>query len=292
MHRRSSFAAAQATNDPYCASTWLWILLITNGLVCKNSVDGLLQPCQASKLSHLVKIHSIRDILQAPISCRRPVSSRGQRRRTSQAKKKSDAATNDDEYDHDPVASSATSTNTATPTWNDYFLQLVDFQNIHGHTRVPKRHPGRLGEWVSRQRQRRSRLGTSQVEMLDSIGFCWNASGDKQDKERSQWWERLESIQLQVKQQSKNGNEDKEDWSLEQSLTTSQLQWLRRQRNEYIDYYQYQYTTHCKLEDQQIQALNAIDPSWWKSARERRWDVQFSVLEAYRKEHGELTVQV
>jgi Helicase associated domain len=164
-------------------------------------------------------------------------------------------------------------------SWNEHFLQLVEFGKEHGHVRVPKRHPRGLGEWVSRQRQRKSRLHAAQIQLLDSIGFCWNASGDKQQKETEQWWQRLESVRQQVQQSPIK--------SLEECLTPSQLIWLRRQRNEYVDFYQLHYTKNCKLSEQQIEALNEVDPSWWKTASERKWDLHFEALQLYYKEHGE-----
>ncbi|KAG7358387.1 helicase domain protein [Nitzschia inconspicua] len=171
---------------------------------------------------------------------------------------------------------------TNTPSWNDYFLQLVEFQKVHGHVRVPKRHPSRLGEWVSRQRQRKSRLDSARIQLLDSIGFCWNAGDDKQHKEQDQWWQRFESVRYQVLQSP--------DMSLEECLNPSQLDWLRRQRNDYLDYYQWNYTPSCKLTSEQLDALNELDSSWWKTARERQWDVQFQALQEYRDKHGHCNV--
>lgn len=67
-------------------------------------------------------------------------------------------------------------------TWDERFLQLVDYQREHGHTRVPQG-PG-LGHWVLDQRKAYKHLGgpdyknnyltEERVRKLDELGFEWS----------------------------------------------------------------------------------------------------------------------
>lgn len=198
------------------------------------------------------------------------------------------------------------------PSWNDYFQALVEYQNQFGHTRVPKRHTDtvsvnelpspdskhsqlntvdttiQLGSWVSRQRQRKDRLSAGQISQLDSIHFCWNAQDDKKRKVNHQWWNRFHDIQ-KVRNRALEAviASSPQLPPLEESLSASQLAWLRRQRNDYVDHYQLNYTASCKLDDGQLQALSQLDPEWYKTPRERQWLVQFHALQEYQKENGE-----
>eukprot|EP00170_Pyropia_yezoensis_P003594 contig_15004_g3604 len=59
--------------------------------------------------------------------------------------------------------------------WNKQFNNLVNWKNLHGHTRVPF-NDGILGWWVNTQRQaqRKNKLLETRRERLDNIDFCWN----------------------------------------------------------------------------------------------------------------------
>jgi Helicase associated domain len=172
----------------------------------------------------------------------------------------------------DPTNVPMLSQRTSKPpsSWMDRFQELLEFKTAHGHARVPKRYDGGLGVWVNHQRQRRHRLDEGRIVRLDAIGFCWDAAEDKVAKERQHWWERFRQLQ---------------DSPVE-PLSPSQAEWLRRQRNEYVDFYRLRYSSSCRLDRSQIGALNELDPSWWKTAREREWDVRCQELLEYRNEHG------
>ena len=38
--------------------------------------------------------------------------------------------------------------------------------------------------------------------------------------------------------------------------------------------------------------MNAIDPNWWKSARQRQWEARCKELIAYREKHGDCCVPI
>jgi hypothetical protein len=204
---------------------------------------------------------------------------------------------------------SSSKTPITVPSWSDYFQALVKFRNECGHSHVPKRHTTtisatslqfsdtpqiessniisiQLGAWVSRQRLRKDRLHADQISLLDSIGFCWNAHGDKDQKINEQWWKRFRDIQ-ETRHQCLQTSTLQSLPPLEEGLSASQLAWLRRQRNDYVDYYQLRYTTTCKLNAEQLQALSELDPEWHMTPRERQWQTQFQALEEFQKENGQ-----
>jgi hypothetical protein len=178
----------------------------------------------------------------------------------------------------------------SSSSWKDRLDELIQFKAMNGHTRVPKRYSGGLGVWVDHQRQRKGRLDGGRIHQLDAIGFCWDASMDKSDKERKQWWNRFRELQQQQQQQQllQQSSLLESSSSLLESLSPSQVEWLRRQRNEYIEYHILGYTTTCRLDDDQIQALNGFDSGWWKTSRERQWDDRCQELLEYKNQHGKV----
>lgn len=66
-------------------------------------------------------------------------------------------------------------------SWEDRFLQLVDFQSATGHTRVPLEYDATLCKWVKEQRTQhgkyisgvKSRMTAKRKERLEAIGFEW-----------------------------------------------------------------------------------------------------------------------
>jgi len=184
----------------------------------------------------------------------------------------------------------------ARENFDNRFFELLEFKEIHGHTRVPRRHE-KLGDWVNKLRQRKDRLDEQRLERLNEIGFCWDASGDKRRKEREKWWNRLESLTI-----AGSGTQTivPADASLSKSmtcqetnnivfdcLTDSEKKWLRRQRIQYIDSGR---KPSLKLDEEQIQALNEIDPNWWQTPRERKWYAQYAALKEFKENHGHSNV--
>ena len=79
--------------------------------------------------------------------------------------------------------------------WNDQFQRLLDYQKQHlkegkqksTSTVVPQHYPKdpQLAVWVKEQRQNRKNgiLPGERVELLDSIGFVWDASSSPPSKQ-------------------------------------------------------------------------------------------------------------
>jgi|1048.fasta_scaffold00127_3 superfamily II DNA or RNA helicase len=64
--------------------------------------------------------------------------------------------------------------------WQDFFAELKEFVKVNGHANVPYKVNGeksKLGEWVTGQRKffARGKMDPSRKELLDSIGFRWDA---------------------------------------------------------------------------------------------------------------------
>jgi hypothetical protein len=80
--------------------------------------------------------------------------------------------------------------------WRERFNQLLEYKNLHGHTRVPsycKENP-RLASWVKCQRRqhklfwegKRSSMSAERTQLLNDVGFTWEVknkkAGDEYDK--------------------------------------------------------------------------------------------------------------
>lgn len=78
-----------------------------------------------------------------------------------------------------------TDASTNQKEWDDKFLQLVKYKNLHGHCDIPvKDEDNRLGEWARQQRALYTRGGLAEprFQRLDDLGFSW-APLEKQWKE-------------------------------------------------------------------------------------------------------------
>ena len=70
----------------------------------------------------------------------------------------------------------------AADSFARWFTRLTNYFSREGHTRVPTSHKEQglnLGEWVTAQRTKRSRLTPHEVSELNSVGFVWDARADK-----------------------------------------------------------------------------------------------------------------
>ena len=218
--------------------------------------------------------------------------------------------------------STATATATATApsvttrnraSWMDRVQQLQEYCASHGNTLVPKRYKANpaLGNWVNKQRQSYRKflrdeqpcsLTSQQVDILNSIGFCWDASnvttsattstilsvvgaisGDDDDNDA--WWSHLKELErymasVDIDNDGKNNNET---CLANSSPPTHMRAWIREQQRDY---------QMNLLTVQQSEALSAIDPDWWKSQRQVQWDVRYRQLQVYKQEHGDCCVPI
>ena len=62
--------------------------------------------------------------------------------------------------------------------WPYMYRRLLSFKHHYGHTRVPVQwtKDPKLGKWVSRMRNERSKLSDARLSLLETIGFDWGNS--------------------------------------------------------------------------------------------------------------------
>jgi hypothetical protein len=77
--------------------------------------------------------------------------------------------------------------------WNEAYRKLAAFKDREGHSRVPQKHweDGiKLGSWVSDQRKSKHSLSSEKSQMLEELGFVWDAFADAWE----QWFELLQGF--------------------------------------------------------------------------------------------------
>ncbi|MDG1336144.1 MAG: helicase associated domain-containing protein, partial [Tateyamaria sp.] len=81
-----------------------------------------------------------------------------------------------------------------TEQWEEGFSKLLQFKEVHGHFRVPKRlklDGFNLGNWVGDQRKAQDSMSAERIQRLDDIGFVWDVLTEQ--------WEEGFSTLLQFK---------------------------------------------------------------------------------------------
>jgi hypothetical protein len=180
-------------------------------------------------------------------------------------------------------------------TWNERVQQLHTFIEEHGHTRVPKRYPG-LGNWVNKQRQNyrkhvqgeRSSITKAQIDILNSLGFCWDASNGtttersnaKEKDHDGIWWYQL----TQLKDALNASGVDKV--ALIPRCSSALRRWIDEQREEFS------HGTNTIERAQRFEALEQLDTSWYMTRRELLWEKRYRELVDYRKRYGDCNVPI
>lgn len=193
------------------------------------------------------------------------------------------------------ASTSSSSRSPSTFSWVDRFQQLVEYQELHGDTMVPKRYSENpsLGNWVNKQRvlyrkycamETPCSLTAERIEILNQIGFVWDgkdivANRSSMAKRESTWWTRLQELHDHY---SSNN-------SLE-GLSSSLGHWMRQQRQEY-KFFQ-NGDKNCKLDKEKVEALNEIHPEWWKTSHQLRWERRCLELKEYKNTFGDCCVPI
>jgi hypothetical protein len=217
------------------------------------------------------------------------------------------------EVETTPVSTAAAVTRNRA-SWMDRVQQLQEYCAAHGNTLVPKRYKANpaLGNWVNKQRQSYRKylrdeqpcsLTSQQVDILNSIGFCWDASnvtsttaatmatrerttasGESIGDDDDAWWIRLKELERYVASlHIDNGKSNNVTCLANSSPPTHMRAWIREQQRDY---------QMNLLREIQSEALSAIDPDWWKSQRQVQWDVRYKQLQVYKQEHGDCCVPI
>ena len=156
-------------------------------------------------------------------------------------------------------------------SFEDRFLQLQQYVEIHGHCNPPQNHVV-LGAWVKsiRQAQRNNELPEEQMGSLVDIGFNWSANPP-----RVAWEHRYEMLR-QYAQVAGNGNAPRSH----PTLGT----WLDNQRRAY---------KKGKLLPQRVADLERLGVDWGtcKKDPELSWQEQYTQLVEFKQEHGHCNVR-
>jgi hypothetical protein len=177
-------------------------------------------------------------------------------------------------------SSSSSSTHTVANTkytkkrnkrWNDMFHRLISYKNQHNSTSVPKKYAAdpELGNWVNNQRWRckNNPISEYRVNLLNSIGFVWNAL----DNQWNEMFQRLVTYKNQ-----RNG-----------STSVPQQYGADIQLGRWVHWQRYSYSIKM-ISVHQIDRLESIGFVW--NARcalflDGKWMEAYDRLVAYKKQH-------
>ena len=187
-------------------------------------------------------------------------------------------------------------------SWKDRVYELLEFREVHGHTRVPKRYPANpsLGNWVNKQRQmyrkyvaneRPCSLTAEQIQVLNDVGFCWDPPKSREvSTYENAWWKRLEEFRRSSHDDITSSHTTNEEENIQiKTPSSSLLPWIRQQRREYT---RYLCGESSKLDASRIEALNDVNPDWWKSAHQIQWETRCQELIAYKEQYGDCCVPI
>lgn len=146
-----------------------------------------------------------------------------------------------------------------TEQWKKHFKNLVEYQRKHGHCSIPLNYKGNninkaLGRWVKRQRYnyklfkqgRRSNISDDHIELMEKIGFIWDAHG-------GQWQKMYDEL---VDYKNKHGNCDvPTKYHLNKGLAT----WVNRQRVQYRLLHEQKTSS---MSEERLRALTDIGFKW------------------------------
>jgi hypothetical protein len=195
-----------------------------------------------------------------------------------------------------------TTTSTSTPprkySWNERLAQLKKYLKEHGHTNVPKRYHGygNLGLWIERQRRnyRKFTRGEStpltarQIEDLDNLQFCWDASKIERHKMRqnetesdTDWWRSYHNLKSLLEASGQNK-------VALLPLSSTMSRWLATQRKE---------LSQVNVENdaaalQRVHAMEQLDPFWEMSRYDLQWELMYLELLDYREKYGDFNVPI
>ncbi|KAG7341267.1 helicase domain protein [Nitzschia inconspicua] len=173
--------------------------------------------------------------------------------------------------------------------WESTFQRLVEFQNIHGHTKVPKsfndgdKQP-HLGRWVSQQRCEYKRKDPpyckERAEKLNSIGFVWSLDAT---------WE--STFQRLVQFQNIHGHTIVPISFNDGDEKPHLGRWVSQQRYQYKK----KEPPYCK---ERAEKLNSIGFVWTLDAEdiaeqqrdEETWNTAIQRLKVYKQQHGHVNV--
>jgi len=167
--------------------------------------------------------------------------------------------------------------------WHIMYQRLKAYYAVHGNANVPSGYEkdSQLATWVGNQRQRRKsgKITTEEVNLLDTLGFCWSM------RERGKWESSLAAV---AAFHAVHGHCDIPLNFPENPKLGRFVNSMRTQRN------------HGLLSAERIASLDALG-FVWKAPRRAKvvfgehevsapWKRRFEELLAYKAEHGDCDV--
>jgi hypothetical protein len=198
--------------------------------------------------------------------------------------------------------------------WIDRFEQLRDFNDVHGHTLVPKRYKSNpsLGNWVNKQRQfyhnfltgkKPCSLTEERIDLLNQLNFCWNASAARlRDDDvfkhdatlEDEWWSRYDELYTvcqhdndihKINRRSRLGIWLDRQRKIHEHQKSSALVTTNNQTATASD------NAKC-LTDDQLVALSRISEVWWMNRRQWQWELRYRDLQQFSSKYGHCCVPI
>ncbi|CAE8650511.1 unnamed protein product, partial [Polarella glacialis] len=198
---------------------------------------------------------------------------------------------------------------TADDRWQLGLAQLSQYQQEHGHCKVPWKHRTvsdfTLWSWVSYQRaaRRANRLTAQQVKQLDALGFLWEVV------KAASWEEMFEHLKAYKQEHGHirvpHSYVADDDVKLGHWVNT-QRRGRKGQAGLKIDADQIEQLDSlglvwdvskaaweeagegCKIDAEQIEQLDSLGLVW--EVVKAAWEEKFKLLKAYKQEHGHIRV--
>lgn len=162
-------------------------------------------------------------------------------------------------------------------TWMKWYRELESYAKEHGNPHVPRTHANtKLASWVWIQRIRRDKaygkappLIKEQVELLDKLGFLWDAREER-------WMERFEQLK---RFKDAHGHFESEHVEGEESELS---RWVTAQRRQ---------NSSGELQVGRKAKLDSIGFVWVPEDKsEVKWQEMYEQLKAYHAKHGNADV--
>jgi hypothetical protein len=201
-------------------------------------------------------------------------------------------------YSSSSSSSSPSRTTLSNQKWMDKFQLLVEYKDEFHHVRVPENqvYKGvKLGIWVKHQRTNYKDKNTSIMtperrDMLNSIGFIWDARRNENTSHNRAWNLRLGQLKDFYE---RNGHFmiPSKDESFKELAT-----WVKTQRVLYRQYIENSNITYTGgFGPERIKLLNDIGFDWegfktLESQRNTTWWCRFEELKRFQHEFGHLDV--
>ena len=149
--------------------------------------------------------------------------------------------------------------------WNDMFRRLVLYKRQYNSTSVPRNYAAdlKLGSWVMYQRSQNEAISNHRVDLLNSIGFVWNALD-------SQWDRMFQRLVRYKKQHHGSTLVSAGGYEVDNQLK----KWGDHQRQSY---------RRENISVDRIKRLESIDFVW--DPLEEQWMAMYDRLRAYKNKH-------